>query len=220
MTVAVADDSCGRLHSSCLDTDNKVWTFVNWGRPFYLSSPILTDPDYAPKQIECGWTFSSMLTKSGDVFVWWPFEGSLETLVQQKMREMDNETDKMAHPDGTSIPCVPWEVDLPPTRLPPIPSLPDLPDNGIQEEGRTTELIQIAAFDNHIVGLTNLGHILKFDSLHNETGVPHGHWEYVIIIPVMPPISYTEYHASSPNLVNCTNYQKFLYSLRQTSKTH
>ena len=179
MVVAIANDSCGRLHSSCLDTDNKVWTFVNWGRPFYLSSPVMSDPDHAPKQIECGWMFSSMLTKSGDVFVWWPFEGSIDTLVQQKMREMDNDTDKAAHPDGTTISCIPWAMDLPPTRLPRIPSLPNLPDNDVQEEGRQTQLIQIAAFDNHIVGLTNLGHILKFDSLHGETGVRHGRWEYV-----------------------------------------
>jgi SCF-associated factor 1 len=212
--VAIASDSCGRLHSSCLDTDNKIWTFTNWGRPFYLSSPILTDADYSPKQIECGWMFSSILTKSGDVFVWWPFDGLLGRFVQEKMREMDNQSDTMAHPDGTTIPCVPWGMNLPPTRLTPIPSdLPDLPNNGVQEEGLKPRLIQIAAFADHIVGLTNLGHVLKIASRN-------GHWEYVNLIPALLLMSHTEYGVSSQSLVNCVYWQRLLYSLCQTMKTH
>jgi SCF-associated factor 1 len=73
-------------------------------------------------------------------------------------------------------------VDLPPTRLPPIPSLPDLPDNGLQEERRQAQLIQIAAFDRHIVGLTNLGHILKITisgGTDDEDGGELGEWKYV-----------------------------------------
>ena len=104
--------------------------------------------------------------------------------MQRKMREMDNEDseDNLAYPVDTTVPCVPWSLEMPPTRLPPIPPLPNLPDNGVQEEERRVELIQIAGFDNFLVGLTNMGHVLIFDSLHDETGVPHGHWEYVNII--------------------------------------
>jgi SCF-associated factor 1 len=40
-------------------------------------------------------------------------------------------------------------------------------------------LIQIAAFDNNVVGLTNQGHVLKYGSLHSEVEVPNGRWEYV-----------------------------------------
>ncbi|KAF8966329.1 regulator of chromosome condensation 1/beta-lactamase-inhibitor protein II [Flammula alnicola] len=172
--------SCGRLHSSCLDRTNKIWTFTNWGRPFRLSSKILNDPDYAPKQIECGWTFSSLLTKSGDVFVWWPFAGVMGEFVEQKMRDMDGEGDKraLARNDGV-IPCIAWDLDIMPTRLPSIPSLPELPNTGNTPKSQNVELIQIAAFDQHIVGLTNRGHVLKYGALHDETGVPNGRWEYL-----------------------------------------
>ncbi|KIM44654.1 hypothetical protein M413DRAFT_442608 [Hebeloma cylindrosporum] len=172
--------SCGRLHSSCLDDTNKVWTFTNWGRPFWLSSSILRDPDSAPRQIECGWAFSSLLTKYGEVFVWWPFAGSMGAAIEQKMRDMDNEGDKKARAteDGT-IPCTTWDLDIIPIRLPSIPSLPELPNTDSPKTSKTTELVQIAAFDNHIVGLTNYGHVLKFGSLDDENSVPQGRWEYL-----------------------------------------
>ena len=166
------------MHFSCLDTDNTVWTFTSWGRPFYLSSPVLRDPEYAPKQIECGWAFSALLTKSGEVLLWWPFSGAMGSVVERTMRGAGHNT---AHPEGNVIPCVPWDLDLAPTRLPSIPSLPDLPDAGSREGTQQTQLIQIAAFDNHIVGLTNRGHVLKYGSLLSEDEVLHGHWEYVSI---------------------------------------
>ncbi|PPQ78400.1 hypothetical protein CVT25_011623 [Psilocybe cyanescens] len=172
--------SCGRLHSSFLDRTNKIWTCTTWGRPFWLSSPILSDPDYTPKQIECGWAFSSLLTKSGDVFVWWPFTGSMGEAIEQKMRDMDSEGEKRAYAtENNVIPCISWGLDVMPTRLPPIPPLPELPNTGNAKKPTTTELIQIAAFDNHIVGLTNGGHVLKYGSLHDESGVSLGRWEYL-----------------------------------------
>ncbi|KAJ3510836.1 hypothetical protein NLJ89_g4452 [Agrocybe chaxingu] len=179
MPAPIRSISCGRLHSSFLDSTNKIWTLTNWGRPFWLSSQILSDPDYAPKQIECGWAFSSLLTKSGDVFVWWPFSGAMGTLVAEKMNDMDKEGGKKAAAVYGTIPCVPWDIDMVPTRLPSIPVLPEIQNTGIEEKSEDIRLIQIAAFDNHIVGLTNYGHVLKFGALHDETGVPHGRWEYL-----------------------------------------
>ncbi|PPQ67894.1 hypothetical protein CVT26_007094 [Gymnopilus dilepis] len=172
--------SCGRVHSSFLDSANKIWTCTNWGRPFRLSSPIFNEPDYAPKQIECGWMFSSLLTKSGDVFVWWPFAGSMGDAIQEKMQEMDGDGDTKAYATKDNvIPCITWDLDVMPTRLPSIPPLPDLVNTGDIKKADPTQLIQIAGFDNHIVGLTNNGHVLKYGSLHDETGVPRGRWEYL-----------------------------------------
>ncbi|KAF9554501.1 RCC1/BLIP-II [Agrocybe pediades] len=177
---AVRSVSCGRLHSSCLDSKNKIWTFTAWGRPFYLTSPILADPEYMPKQIECGWTFSSMLTKSGDVFVWWPFNGAMGEAVERKMQDMDSQDDMRAYAtDELEIPCIAWGMDIMPARLPPIPALPELTSTGKIQESKPVALIQIAAFDNHIVGLTNYGHVLKYGALHDQTGPPHGRWEYL-----------------------------------------
>lgn len=99
--------------------------------------------------------------------------------IEQKMREMDSDGDKRAYTtEENIIPCITWDLDIIPTRLPPIPALPDLPNTG-DTKSDPTQLIQIAGLDNHIVGLTNHGHVLKYGSLHDETGVPHGRWEYV-----------------------------------------
>lgn len=173
--------SCGRLHSSCLDITNAIWTFVNWGRPFRLTSSVLnTDPEFVPRQIECGWTFSSVLTKSGDVFVWWPFSDGMSEILDTKYEEMNRQGDKKAFPTKENvIPCYTWDLDFEPTRLPSIPPLPDLLHTGREISTEVTQLVQIAAFDNHIVGLTNHGHVLKYGSLHDETGVIHGRWDYV-----------------------------------------
>ncbi|KAF4611294.1 hypothetical protein D9613_006938 [Agrocybe pediades] len=185
---AVRSVSCGRLHSSCLDSKNKIWTFTAWGRPFYLTSPILADPEYMPKQIECGWTFSSMLTKSGDVFVWWPFNGAMGEAVERKMQDMDSQDDMRAYAtDELEIPCIAWGMDIMPARLTPIPALPELTSTGKIQESKPVALIQIAAFDNHIVGLTNYGHVLKYGALHDQTGPPHGRWEYVSKILLEAP---------------------------------
>ena len=160
-----------------MDVTNTIWTFTNWGRPFRLLSSLLTsDPHFLPRQIECGWTFSALLTKSGDVFIWWPFTGGMLDVIDE---EMDRQSDNKVIEEEGMIPCVTWDLAFEPTRLPAIPPLPDLLHTGREKSTGTTELIQIAAFDNHIIGLTNHGHVLKYGSLHDETGVTQGRWEYV-----------------------------------------
>lgn len=127
-----------------------------------------------------------MLTQSGDVFVWWPSSGVMGDTVQQKMRDMDSEGDKKALPsqDGI-IPCVTWDLDIMPTRLPALPSLPNLSNAKTENtsKSQTVQLIQIAGFDQHIIGLTDHGHVLKYGGLHSETDAPNGRWEYVSCFP-------------------------------------
>lgn len=112
-------------------------------------------------------------------------------IIEAKDEEMDRQGDKNAIPTkedmipgipGVSrdvIPCATWDLAFEPTRLPAIPPLPDLLHTGRERLAEVTQLIQIAAFDNHIVGLTNQGHVLKYGSLHDETGVVQGRWDYV-----------------------------------------
>ena len=106
--------------------------------------------------------------------------GSMGEAIAEKMREMDSEGDKkvLATEDGT-VPCVTWDLDITPTRLPSIPPLPDLLNTGNPKTSQITELVQIAAFQDHIVGLTNFGHVLKFGSLSDENNALQGRWEYV-----------------------------------------
>lgn len=171
--------SCGRSHAVSLDTNNRIWNFVNWGHPFWLSSAVLRDPTSKPVQIECGWMFSCMLTQYGDVFVWWPFSGQMETRIRSEMNRDDASDTLSPRSRNGAIPCVPWELDLAPTRLPSIPALPDL--FGRTDSGKPTQLIKVAGLDNLLIGLTNKGHVLAFGSLHNETSASRANWQYVNI---------------------------------------
>jgi len=97
-------------------------------------------------------------------------------------RELDQQGDKTvpAVLGGTNpaIPCETWEADLDPIPLPPLPTLPDLDGETVGNQ-QPTQLIKIAGMDNHLIGLTNKGHVLKFGSLHNDSMVSRGSWEYL-----------------------------------------
>lgn len=166
-----------------LDANSTVWNFRSWGRPFRLVSPSLdcSSPKTTPAQIECGWVFSTILTRSGDVYAWWPFEEPFEGKYRQAMAELDkDESTKAIVPDGeTVIPCHTWEMVQDPFKLPVLPDLPDLSTTGLSEKERKkeTKLIKIAAFDTCLVGLTNKGHVLKIDGLADEDSVQI--WRYV-----------------------------------------
>lgn len=177
--------SCGRLHTMALDSKNQIWTFVTWGRPFRLESPMLdcTSPETTPIQAECGWSFSSILTQSRDVLVFWPSLGEIGRIYDEETAAMDERGNCNAYgTDDYCIPCVTWSLRADPLRLPPIPQLQDLEGTGVSQEERSkaTILIKIAAFDNHLIGLTNKGHVLKFGDLSNENSFDRmTRWQYV-----------------------------------------
>lgn len=166
-----------------LDANSTVWNLRSWGRPFRLISPLLdcSSPETTPVQIECGWDFSTVLTKSGDVYAWWPSGDAFENQYRRTMAELDlNESTKAIVADnGTVIPCHTWEINKDPVKLPILPDLPDLPATGLHQEElrKETKLIKIAALDHCLIGLTNKGHVLKIDGLTDEDFVQI--WHYV-----------------------------------------
>ena len=187
--------SCGRLHTSALDDVGNIWNFVSWGRPFRLVSTLLdkSSPESMPVQVESGWAFTSVLTESGDVLVWWPRGSILYDKVRNKNTELDqsdirprgtleNEARKNKH-NGKYIDCYAWDLFADPVRLPPVPvqNLPDLSNTNLPPEKRNegTKLVKIAAMDNFIIGLTNKGHVLRYTKLYDEVQYELGRWEYV-----------------------------------------
>jgi SCF-associated factor 1 len=66
--------------------------------------------------------------------------------------------------DGKSIPCHTWDLQADPIVLPPLPPLPVLRSDQDPE----TKLVRIAAMEDSLVGLTNNGHVVKFDGLSTE----------------------------------------------------
>ncbi|KAI0630525.1 RCC1/BLIP-II [Trametes polyzona] len=200
--------SCGRLHTTGLDASSQVWTFTSWGRPFRLSSSLVdrSSPDTTPIQVESGWTFSSILTQSGDVLVYWPLGGTFKTIIESKDEEFNGVEDPNLHiaakarvdpKEPNIIPCHWWVLHgADPVRLPPIPAheLPELRRTGLSQEQLNEEikLVKIAGIDNCIVGLTNKGHVLRYDRLTGEDSYQEGHWEY---LPYFSDIEKLQEHA-------------------------
>lgn len=178
--------SCGRMHTMVLDAKNLVWTFINWGRPFRLDTPMLdcTTPETTPLQAESGWSFCAILTQSNDVLIFWPFSGAVGSRLTEEDDILNERGDCHAYPSSDhTIPCIPLALRADPLRIPRIPRLPELNDTGLSQDERSQEtvLTKIAAFDNGLIGLTNKGHVLKFGGdLSNEfsfsTSTP---WVYV-----------------------------------------
>ena len=166
-----------------LDINSTVWTFLSWGRPFQLVSPLLdcSSLETTPIQIECGWEFSVILMRSGDVYAWWPFGGTFEDQYWEAMTKLDKDksTKAIVPYYEAVIPCYTWEINKDPTKLPVLPDLPNLLATGLskEEQRKETKLIKIAALNHCLIGLTNKGHVLKIDGLTNERSVQN--WHYV-----------------------------------------
>lgn len=186
--------SCARLYSSALDASSGVWTFTSWGRPFRLTSHLLdkSSPDALPVQVECGWTFTAVLTESGDVLVFWPHNGRMYERIHETNRRMDDMAKedveanwKARGVEGDSkdavdvIPCRVWDIeDIDPVRLPAIPT--DLPSLPIGPDGNTgLKIVKIAGMDNNLIALTSGGHVLRYNRLEGEDSYQQGRWEYV-----------------------------------------
>jgi len=156
--------------------------FKSWGRPFRLVSPLVdnSSDEFTPIQVECGWGFTSVLTKTGNVLVWWT-EGRILDQITSKNEEWDRQGDKRAcATENGLIPCVTWNLESDPVQLQPIPPLPKLVHLGepVKEDDEETRLIQIAGLEHHIIGLTNQGHVLKI-FIDDEDTAPQSNWEYV-----------------------------------------
>lgn len=128
--------------------------------------------------------------QSGDVLVYWPFEGRMKAAIAAKNVELDQQsaaTQTKALPtveEPRVIPCYSWNLqNVHPVRLPPIPdqALPRLTGTGLSHEelDDETKLIKIASMDNIIVGLTNKGHVLMYVRLTGESAYRRGGWRYV-----------------------------------------
>lgn len=135
-----------------------------------------TTSDSTPVQVESGWSFSSVLTKGGDVYVWWPLNGEMQQLVDARNTAMDEEGLHAHATEHGIIPCAHWELSEDPYRLPELPRLPRLDELNAEDAG--AYLVKIAALDCHLIGLTNHGHVVKILVQTRDTARLEG-WVYV-----------------------------------------
>jgi len=130
--------------------------------------------------VEAGWTFSVALLASGEIYVWWPFNDPLLETLDQKNQELDQDVHNKARANKKrEIPCVTFGIDAPLSKLPPLPPLPALRQTGQETPSVGIQLVQIAGLENSIVGLTNHGHVVKFDGLENDRTISQRQWQYV-----------------------------------------
>ena len=114
------------------------------------------------------------------MYAWWPHKGAFKDRYKKDMEKLDKEkSTKAIIPDNrTFIPCRTWEIDWDPAKLPMLPDLPDLLGTGLPEEERRkeTKLIKIAAHYNHLIRLTNKGHVLGLSMLDNKDSAMSWHY--------------------------------------------
>jgi len=181
--------SCGRAHATALSSKNRVWVFTNWGAPCVLTTHLLsTESDFStPLQTESGWTFSAVLTRGGDVYLFWPTSGTFGELFQANNARLEtaNDTERPHERDGV-VQCRPWEINAAPIQAPTVPfGLPTLKG---EKKRDNYKLVKIAAGDGFLIGLTDGGHVLRmnfsndFHSFAAQFVRPT--WEYVSLIPI------------------------------------
>ncbi|CAE6403869.1 unnamed protein product [Rhizoctonia solani] len=178
--------SVGRRHAVLFDGSRNIYILLQWGRPIRLDAPALDGnrPESKVVQVDAGWDVCTFLTEAGVVFAIFPFHGSFSERAEE--RRIQTNTQPAVTQQGGEVPCVCMDVQHHPTRLPPIPGdLPTLHPNALKPDV-PPKLIQIAAGDKFVVGLTDGGHVLKLDLPtydESELGriITRGdlHWNYL-----------------------------------------
>ncbi|CAE6451761.1 unnamed protein product [Rhizoctonia solani] len=151
--------SVGRRHAILFDGGCNIYILLQWGHPIRLDTPTLSGdrPESTVVQVEAGWDVCTFLTEAGDVFAIFPFHSPFSETVTERT------TQSVVTPQGGEVPCVCVDVQHHPTRLPSIPDdLPTLHPDPLKSSV-PPRLIQIAAGDKFVVGLTDGGHVLKLD---------------------------------------------------------
>ena len=128
---------------------------------------------------------------------------------------MNEQGGSNAYPTSSgTIPCRTWSLQLAPRRLPAIPILPDMPDAGLSivEMNVETQLVEIAAFSDGLLGLTNKGHVLKFANLRSECSYGNGTWEYVRTVRQSNSLFTRDFHLSFHVSVKPRKYDSTMVS--------
>ncbi|CUA74633.1 hypothetical protein RSOLAG22IIIB_05641 [Rhizoctonia solani] len=155
--------SVGRRHAVLFDGSRNIYVLLQWGRPIRLDTPALDGerPESTVVQVEAGWDVCTFLTETGTTFAVFPFHGSFERELGERTAQAG--TLPEVKPQGDQVPCVCTDFQHHPTKLPPIPSdLPVLHTDPLKPDA-PPKLVQIAAGDKFVVGLTDGGHVLKLD---------------------------------------------------------
>lgn len=162
----------GRCHAVALTKEGKVVEWRSWGS-LMLHESLLTATGSAQrgseggkgiKQLEAGWSFTSILNDAGEVWVWYS-DWSEDAFQQQYYGGNPQAAMMYADPPGFGDQKL-FPVSIAPLQLPPLPTSPSASMGAQQAEVEGEEgekIIQIAAGEDFIIALTSHGHLYRSD---------------------------------------------------------
>nr|CDI56204.1 conserved hypothetical protein [Melanopsichium pennsylvanicum 4] len=168
--------SGGRLHAVALTKDHSLLEWRAWGSIWKLEgfpSSIIDPPSSSSKleyyrhqdqdastpmksnikQLEAGWTFSAILTHTGEIWIWYS-EWCADAFERSYYSGYPREAMMYANPPGYGDQIV-FPLTVTPVKLPPVYS-------GEQQE-HADRVVQIAAGEDFIITLTQAGKMHKMD---------------------------------------------------------
>ena len=165
--------------------ERNVWIIIRPDRPFIIESDLINNEhaDSTPIQVVCSYEYSAILTRSGEIYIIWPFDEYVTGAYEKRCKGSSTRF-KIK---GNSISCKTWKLKSELHKLREIGDLPELDQrHGSPGSKSPPKIISIAATDNFLVGLTDKGHILQINQfdVYSKTQIKDQNWVYVITIRV------------------------------------
>lgn len=174
---AVSSLSGGRSHVAALTQDHEILEWRAWGTVWKLQGlpPSITEPakpsahaeasslpEAVParsniKQLEAGWSFTTVLTHTGEIWLWysdWAADAFVRSYYGGHAREAMMHADPPGHADQRVFP-----LTITPVQLPAIGS--SAAEQGQQDDN--AKVVQIAAGEDFILALTAAGTVHMLD---------------------------------------------------------
>ena len=137
--------------------------------------------DSTPIQVVCNYYYSAILTRSGDVYIVYPFE----EYVRKEHEKHCEESETGLKIEGNRISCKTWKLKYDLYKLPQIGDLPELNQRDRSPGSNSPpKIIKIAAMYDRLFGITDDGHILSITGVRSRAEIMNEHWTYVIILHI------------------------------------
>ena len=165
--------------------ERNVWIIIRPDRPYIIESDLINNEhaDSTPIQVVCGHFFSAILTRSGDVYIVYPFD----EYARKEHEKRCEESETGLEIEGNRISCKTWKLKCELYKLREIGDLTELDQrHGSPGSKSPPKIISIAATDKFLIGLTDKGHVLKINQFDSgkKTQIKDQNWVYVITLRV------------------------------------
>ena len=162
-----------------------MWIIICPDHPFLLKSDLINNEhaDSTPIQVVCNYYYSAILTRSGDVYIVYPFD----EYARKEHEKRCEESETGLEIEGNRISCKTWSQKYELYKLREIGDLTELDQrHGSPGSKSPPKIISIAATDDYLAGLTDKGHILQINQfdVYSKTQIKDQNWVYVITFRV------------------------------------